>query len=251
MAHRSFAIGDIHGDLRALRILLSRLPSLDPQDTLVFLGDYIDRGPDSAGVVDFLRFGLPKLTPAKLVFLRGNHEEAWLKVLRQQGWPGYTRPRSNGCYECAESWIRRWPERPPDEDVFGLVHTGGFFPCWVPHWFQSMSHWYEDDHAIYVHAGLPMGEDGRWQHPSEVQERDKLIWDRDQRFFTEYVGKKVVCGHTVTRTLPQELSRYTVDDHEDLFWAGRSAYLVDTGAGKPGGFLTALELPRRQVYESR
>ncbi len=250
MPHRSFAIGDIHGDLAALRTLLSRLPGLDATDSLVFLGDYVDRGPDSAGVVEFLRFQLPALTPARLVFLRGNHEEAWLRVLRQQGWPGYTEPPSNGCFECADSWLRRWPKPPEGDDRAALVHSGGFYPCWVAHWFAALPYWYEDDHAIYVHAGLPMGEDGRWQHPADVKERGKLVWDRDQRFYTEYVGKKVVCGHTVTRTLPQELSRYTVDDHEDLFWAGCSAYLIDTGAGKRG-FLTALELPRRQVYESR
>jgi serine/threonine protein phosphatase 1 len=251
MAHRSFAIGDIHGDLPALRTLLSRLPGLDAKDTLVFLGDYVDRGPDSAGTVEFLRFQLPRMTPAKVVCLRGNHEDAWLRVIRQQGWAGFTTPRSNGCYQCAESFLRRCPSLPCQEDVEQLIHSGGFFPTWAVHWFASLPFWYEDDHAIYVHAGLPMGEDGRWTHPQDVAERRKLVWERDHRFFTEYTGKKVVCGHTVTRTLPQELSRYTVNDHEDLFWAGRSAYLVDTGAGKPGGFLTALELPRRQVHESR
>jgi serine/threonine protein phosphatase 1 len=250
MAHRSFVIGDIHGDLVALRTLLQRLPDADASDSMIFLGDYIDRGPDSAAVVEFLRYQLPQLTRAKLVFLRGNHEDAWLKVVRQQGWAGFTSPKGNGCYQCAEAWLRRWPSLPTAEEIETLVHSGGFFPCWVVHWFASMPYWYEDDHAIYVHAGIPR-EGERWQHPSEVRDRSRLVWERDQAFFTEYTGKKVICGHTVTRTLPQELSRYTVNDAEDLFWAGRSAYLIDTGAGKPGGFLTALELPRRQVYESR
>jgi serine/threonine protein phosphatase 1 len=250
MSHRSFAIGDLHGDLPALRALLPKLPALDPDDTIVFLGDYVDRGPDSAGVLEFLRFELPRLTPAKIIYLRGNHEEAWLKVVRQQGWAGFTQPHSNGCYQTAESFTRRWSHQPDEDTAFSLVHSGGFYPTWVVHWFAALPYWYEDDHAIYVHAGLPMV-DGRWQHPSEVKDRSKLLWERDQRFFTGYLGKKVICGHTVTRTLPQDLSKYTVDDNEDLFWAGRSAYLIDTGAGKPRGFLTAFELPRRQVYESR
>ena len=46
MAGRTFAIGDIHGDLAALELLLARLPTLTAEDTLVFLGDYIDRGPE-------------------------------------------------------------------------------------------------------------------------------------------------------------------------------------------------------------
>ncbi len=250
MPNRTFAIGDLHGDLPALQTLLARLPTLDATDTIVFLGDYVDRGPDSAGVVDFLRFVLPLEVPARIVCLRGNHEDAWLRVVRNKGWPGYTHPRSNGCYQCAESYTRRWVHPPDKADAFELVHDGGFFPTWVVRWFAALPCWYEDDHAIYVHAGLPLVDD-RWQHPSEVEDTQKLLWERDQRFFTEYTGKKVVSGHTVTGTLPQELSKYTVDDHDDLFWAGRSAYLIDTGAGKPKGFLTAFELPRRQVYESR
>ena len=55
MSGRTFAIGDIHGDLAALQTLFARLPQLVPGDTLVFLGDYVDRGPDSAGVVAWLR----------------------------------------------------------------------------------------------------------------------------------------------------------------------------------------------------
>ena len=47
MAHRTFAVGDIHGDLAALRAVLAKLPPLDAEDTLVFLGDYLDRGPES------------------------------------------------------------------------------------------------------------------------------------------------------------------------------------------------------------
>ena len=50
MAGRTFAIGDIHGDREHLVRLLAALPTLDAGDSLVFLGDYVDRGPDSAGV---------------------------------------------------------------------------------------------------------------------------------------------------------------------------------------------------------
>ena len=55
MTGRTFAIGDIHGDLAALATLFERLPDLVAGDTVVFLGDYIDRGPNSAGVVAWVR----------------------------------------------------------------------------------------------------------------------------------------------------------------------------------------------------
>ena len=55
MAGRTFAIGDIHGDLEHLEALFGILPALDAGDTIVFIGDFVDRGPDSAGVVRFVR----------------------------------------------------------------------------------------------------------------------------------------------------------------------------------------------------
>jgi hypothetical protein len=76
-----------------------------------------------------------------------------------------------------------------------------------------------------------------------------LFWLRARSFFVDYRGKPVVVGHTVTEDLPQELSHHTPDDPSDLF-AGECVFRLDTGCGC-GGFLSALELPTRTVYESR
>jgi serine/threonine protein phosphatase 1 len=244
MADRTLIIGDIHGDTDALDALMARLPALDDRDTLVFLGDYLDRGPDSAGVVERVRRSIPARTPAKVVCLRGNHEDAWLKVL-DEGWPGFVMPPSNGCGACLDSFA---PETPEDERFAALLE-GDFFPEDVVAWMRALPHWYEDRRGIYVHAGLPkVGE--RWLHPSEVEDKQVMLWVRKREFFLDYVGKPVVVGHTVTSTLPPELSAYTPEDPDDLFWAGNCVYAIDTGAGK-GGFLTALELPSGAVYESR
>ena len=90
MAGRTFAIGDVHGDIVALKTLLSRLPTLDDLDTLVFLGDYIDRGPRSKDVIDFVR-EVQQRAPMKVVTLRGNHEDGWLRVVGG-GWPAQEQP---------------------------------------------------------------------------------------------------------------------------------------------------------------
>ena len=74
-----YAVGDIHGELEKLDELLARLP-LRSEDRLLFLGDYIDRGPDSRGVVARL-IDLSKTYPC--VFLLGNHESMFLDFL---GW---------------------------------------------------------------------------------------------------------------------------------------------------------------------
>ena len=249
MPGRTFAIGDIHGDLDALFKLHSSLPTLEKTDTVVFVGDYIDRGPKSAEVVDYVR-NLPRQTPAKVVALRGNHEDAWLRVC-SGGWDEFVLPPGNGCLAAMRSFLKQpMPQEGegPTEAERPLLLSGGFFPEEVVDWMMGLPYWYEDEHAIYVHAGLPKGPAG-FQHPSQVKQPIALLWCRDEDFFRNYSGKLVVFGHTATEYLPQELSSYTPEDPTDI-WAGPCVVGLDTGAGK-GGFLTALELPGMRVYESR
>jgi len=249
MARRTFAIGDIHGETGHLFKLLACLPKLTSEDTIVFLGDYVDRGPNSAQVVDYIR-NLPAQTPAKVVALRGNHEDAWLRVV-EKGWDEFVLPPGNGCLAAYRSFVGgsvpAENEKPrADEEM--MLRTGQFFPDEVVDWFQSLPYWYEDEFAIYVHAGLPRSETG-FYHPSEAPQPLSLLWMRDQHFFANYRGKRVVFGHTRTECLPQELSGYTPEDPTDL-WAGENVVGIDTGCGS-GGFLTAFELPSLNVYESR
>lgn len=246
---RTFAIGDIHGDLQALYKLLRTFPELTADDTVVFVGDYIDRGPHSAEVVEFVR-SLPSRVPAQVVCLRGNHEDAWLRVIAR-GWDEFVMPAGNGCLAALRSfWKRPAPkdDEMPARDEVDALRRGTFFPEDVVQWMARLGFWYEDEHAIYVHAGLPKGPKG-FLHPADVKDPMPLLWCRDDDFFRGYEGKLVVFGHTVTEFLPQELSNYTPDDPLDLF-AGPCVIGLDTGAGKEG-FLTALELPDMKVYESR
>ena len=245
---RTFAVGDIHGDLDALQRAFARLPSLEPTDTVVFLGDYLDRGPHSAEVLRFVR-RLSNETRSKIVALRGNHEDAWLRVI-QQGWPEFVMPPGNGCLAALRSFAgmpEHATEEPEPHELEALL-TGSFFPRDVVEWMQGLPYWYEDQHAIYVHAGLPKGKDG-FLHPSKAPAPVALLWLRDEDFFRGYRGKLVVFGHTATAYLPPELSTYTPEDPLDI-WAGPCCVGLDTGAGK-SGFLTVLELPAMHVYESR
>jgi serine/threonine protein phosphatase 1 len=249
MAGRTFAIGDIHGDIHALYRLLSKFPELTPNDTIVFLGDYLDRGPRSKDVVDFVR-QLPRQTPAKVICLRGNHEDAWLRVV-ERGWDGFVLPPINGCLAAYRSFVGGPPAAEGEEprpDERAILMSGQFFPEDVLKWMYSLPYFYEDEHALYVHAGIPK-KDGRWVHPSELEDKTVLLWLRDEDFFVNYRGKTIVFGHTTTSCLPPELSSFTPDDPDDL-WAGVNVIGIDTGCGK-GGFLTAVEFPALNVYESR
>lgn len=249
MGKRTFAIGDIHGDLSALERCLALLPPLTADDTVVLMGDYVDRGPKSAQVVHYVRNVLPKRVPARLVALRGNHEDGWLRVA-SGGWPEFVVPVPNGCLATLRSY-QDAPvvenEIPGRADIMAM-QLGEFLPDDVVDWMNALPYWYEDDHAIYVHAGL-VEKDGRWLHPSETENPTQLLWVRTMRFFEGYRGKRVVCGHTATENLPPELSSFTPEDPLDM-WVGENVCVIDTGCGK-GGFLTILELPSMKVYESR
>lgn len=249
MANRTFAVGDIHGDLAALKATLKKLPPLDGRDTVVLLGDYVDRGEQSAQVLEFVRSELPKLVPGKLVCLRGNHEDGWLRVA-SGGWPEFVIPLANGCLATLRSFRGQTCRdgEPPTKEELITMQNALFLPDDVVDWMNSLPYFYEDEHAIYVHAGL-VEKDGKWLHPSETDNPTLLLWVRTMRFFEGYRGKRVVCGHTATENLPPELSSFTPDDPLDM-WVGENVVVVDTGCGK-GGFLTALELPAMKTYESR
>lgn len=226
MAGRTVAIGDIHGDLAALDRLLGELPPLDAHDTLVFLGDYVDRGPDSAGVIERVS-GLR--VPARVVPLKGNHEAAWLLAM-QGGSQAFVLDRDNGTLACLRSYRPGPPGELRTADLAAL-RTGTFFTPAARRWMERLFDWYEDEHAIYVHAGL-IRAGGRWLHPAETSPRDANLWTREPAFFREYEGKRVVVGHTQAPSA------------RDPVWA------IDTGAGK-GGRLTALILPELRLVHAR
>ena len=249
MAKRTFAIGDIHGEAGHLVRVLDQLPLLDAEDTLIFLGDYVDRGPHSKGVVEQL-MKMPGTTPAKVVCLRGNHEDAWLRV-RREGWDEFVFPPDHGCLATLRSLVGGVTptkgELPTNVEM-ELLASAAFFPSEMVDWMNELPFWYEDDHGIYVHAGLP-GVSGEFSHPSAASPPDVLAWRRTDDFTRNYRGKKVLFGHTPVNLLPPELSTYTPDDPSDI-WESEHVIGLDTGCGRDG-FLTAIELPAMRVYESR
>ncbi len=247
---RTFAIGDVHGDLDSLNTLLTRLPLVTAEDTLVFLGDYVDRGPDSRGVIARVR-ALPSQTPARIVTLRGNHEDEWLESLAKPN-PAFLLPRGNGCLEMFRSFtggpVPSREDSPTAEEFMVLCDPKSWLPPDVGEWMAALPFWYEDEHAIYVHAGLE-GEGTVWKHPRESALKP-LLWMREEDFYRGYSGKRLIFGHTPTRELPLDhIPDGVFDDPSDV-WFRRDLIAIDTGCGK-GGFLSAVELPGMTVYESR
>jgi serine/threonine protein phosphatase 1 len=248
---RTFAIGDIHGDLAALEALLAKLP-LETDDQIVFIGDYVDRGPDSKGVVARVR-ALQTERAGRVVCLRGNHEDKWIDSWERPD-VHFLMPPGNGCAAMLRSFTGA-PPRPledglaPDE-MAKLADIQAWLPADVVEWMRTLPLWHEDEHAIYVHAGLE-GEGHEWKHPKDGKTKP-LMWMREPDFFANYAGKRVVFGHTPTTELPTDhlgVIRKLFDDPGDI-WVRGDLVGIDTGCGK-GGFLSAIELPRAKVYESR
>lgn len=249
MANRTFAFGDIHGETEHLDRVLRQLPVLDPGNTLVFLGDYLDLGPHSKLVIDRL-MSMQQEVAARVVCLRGNHEDAWLRV-RREGWDEFVFPPDHGCFATFRSHTggpKPLYNEIPTHAEMKLMASGEFFPAAVIDWMDALPFWHEDEHGIYVHAGLPVATSG-FSHPSEVVTPAVLAWRRTDDFTRNYRGKRVLFGHTPVGLLPVELSTHTPDDPTDI-WESEHVIGLDTGCGR-GGFLTAIELPSMKVYESR
>ncbi len=238
---RTFAIGDIHGERVLLERLLDRLPFIGPEDTLLFIGDYLDRGPDSRGVIARL-LRLPEETAGKVVCLRGNHEDAWLESLVEPNL-GFLLPAGNGCHAAFASFTDRTlgPDGLALADFPVFVEPTSWIPRAVHAWMEGLPIWYEDAHAIYVHAGLD-GEGATWRHPRDGAVKP-LLWMREPDFYNRYEGKPVVFGHTHVKELPPEL------EDRRTPWRRGPLIGIDTGAGR-GGPLTAIALPDGEVFQA-
>jgi len=252
-AATTWAVGDIHGDLAALERLLGKLlPRLEPADTLVFLGDYVDRGPNSVGVIERVT-ALEQSGPCQVVALRGNHEDTWAQCFEDPE-PAFLLHPGNGCAATWRSYTGSTSAEGnhdlTDDEILALLDVPHWLPAAVATWMAARPTWYEDEHAIYVHAGLD-GKDGRWDHPSAGREK-ALLWMREPAFFSCYEGKRVVFGHTRTHDLPTDHLGFfgqLFDSPADV-WLRGDLVGVDTGAGM-GGFLSAVGLPALTVIESR
>ncbi len=247
---RTFAIGDIHGDAQALDVLLGRLPIVRG-DTIVFVGDYVDRGPDSVAVVRRVR-ELEASSPARIVALRGNHEDAWISCYKSPDPRFLLQPR-NGCANTYRSFVggppldedeSLWPDSLEEQR---FLDVASWLPRDVVQWMNGLPLWFENEHAIFVHAGLEEDAVG-WKHPSQSS-REDLLWMRRRDFFLGYEGKRLVFGHTTVEDLPDEGIDFSAD-FEETVWRRGPLVGLDTACGK-GGFLSAVELPSGKIVDSR
>jgi len=204
---RTFVFGDIHGCHRSLIALLDLAAPDMSTDTLIFLGDYVNRGPDSRRVIDHL-LALRRQS-RRVITLMGNHEQMFLGFLQGEESEVFLR---NGGEETLESYGIKKP--------LPTVPVGLFPPDHVAFVNDLMLYW-EDDEYIFVHAGLQPGVHLSQQSPAW------LLWARDRFIHSNHdFGKRVIYGHT-------PFDQPKVEDNK---------IGIDTGAVY-GGKLSCLVLP--------
>jgi serine/threonine protein phosphatase 1 len=203
---RIFIIGDIHGCLGMLKRLMDKIDWRPDSDRLIFLGDYIDRGEDSRGVIDFI-LEISKISRSVECIL-GNHESIFLDFLSGVDFRTFL---ANGGDSTLNSYRSRG----------GSPHGGMQIPVEHMAFLKSLRPWVELEEYYVVHAGLQPG------IRIERQNLEDLVWIREPFILSEYdFGKRVIFGHTPFS--------------EPLVMQNKIG--LDTGAVY-GNRLTCLELP--------
>jgi serine/threonine protein phosphatase 1 len=188
----TFAVGDIHGRYDLLKLALAEIERRTEAARVVFLGDYIDRGPQSREVIETLMAG-PVRSGDEWMCLKGNHEAMMLETIRAPLDPAWW--CGNGGAATLVSFCQK-------------------VPSYVLDWCDSLPVSFERDHHFFVHAGIRPDAPLAKQHPEEV------MWIREE--FLGHGGphpKHIVHGHTPRKTA--ELLPHRTNLDSGAFWTHR------------------------------
>jgi serine/threonine protein phosphatase 1 len=238
---RSYAIGDIHGHLDKLEqahalIAADRADCGDQTAPVVHVGDLVDRGPDSRGVIDWLMRRCAE--DARQIVLKGNHDRMFYAFMADPRWqdPGlraglsWLDPRLGGAETLATYGISQAGARPLDE-----VHAEALVRVPTDHlsFLRSLPTSFLHGRALFVHAGVRPGVD------LHDQTEDDLVWIRHP--FLDHPhdhGALVVHGHTAIDAAQHFGNRLNIDSSvayggplSAVVIEGRDAWLL-TGAGR-------------------
>jgi serine/threonine protein phosphatase 1 len=236
MSDRFIAIGDIHGCSRTLRRLIE--DEIHPQatDTLLLVGDYIDRGPDSKGVIEYL-MGLEK-TDVNCLFLRGNHEQTLLdcfeaeKTIKRSF---FGTPKN----KTFEAWYESYGGK-QTFDSYGIKELKDFPPDHLE-WMAKTRLYLETETHLFAHAGF------NFEQEDIFTDTHAMMWIRDFEYNKEKArGKKVIHGH-----VPVTLDFF----HLCLSKPELGFVPLDTGCVysqiTAKGYLTALDVNTLDVFSTK
>ncbi|RXT47727.1 metallophosphoesterase family protein [Bradyrhizobium betae] len=204
---RIYAISDIHGCSDLLKTMFEvidrDLMTIGRRRALhVFLGDYIDRGPDSSGTIDLL---IDRARRHESIFLKGNHEEFLFEVLRDpemlQNWRQY------GGLQTLSSYGIQPPLNPTVEEQKELIDRLALaIPMHHRMFFERLRTRFVCGDFFFVHAGIKPG------LPLASQREEDLLWIRDEFLLSERKHEKyIIHGHTPVREPDIRPNRANID----------------------------------------
>ncbi len=204
---RIYAVGDIHGRGDCLDQLLLQIDADDrnrepARTTLVLLGDLVDRGPDSRGVVERLS-QLDKTRPC--VFLMGNHEEVFIDAWEGDETAARLFHRIGG-----RETLLSYGVSPADYDLADFAQLITLLATHVPAehiaFLRGFRDTYQSGDYLFVHAGIRPGTPIEEQRPKDMRWiRDKFLDDsRDH-------GLCIVHGHSITAAIDEKSNRVGID----------------------------------------
>lgn len=224
---RTWVIPDVHGCLLTLRSLVEDLIGLRKGDTLIFLGDVIDRGPASKGVIDYiLKLGKNGI---KVNVIKGNHEEYMAKVFREEQSKSGLRKMLGLKSSSFKDWM-----------MFGGAETlqsfNAFTVSAIPEmyieWIESLEYFIPWKNFLIVHAGF------NFENDDIFSDTQSMMWIREYKIDPVKLGyRKIIHGH-VPVTL-DFINQSIISNSFQFIDLDNGVYLTD----KPGfGNLLALEL---------
>jgi serine/threonine protein phosphatase 1 len=218
MQERLLAIGDIHGSFDPFCELIEQKIRISKDDTLVLLGDYIDRGYRSRDVVDYI-IDLQE-QGYSIIALKGNHESMLLDSLESEqslyNW------FMNGGYETLSS--------------FGVESVNEMNGKYL-RFFKSLPYYYIQEQFIFVHAGF----NDELEDPFE--DKFQMIWSRREHYSNPvFNGKIIVHGHT---PIPFSLCQQNVLSYNTVLNIDTGCVYTEQGEY---GHLTAIELFTRELF---
>lgn len=225
-----YCIGDIHGCAKTLDVLVEGIIQKDPEASFYFVGDLMDRGPDSKGVIDYL-IRLDE-NGFKSQCIIGNHEQMFLEAY-EQDLPVHS---SNWAYNGAEKTISSFGES------YSLNQSAKKqIPKKYYQYIKSLPYFIELKDFFIVHAGFNF-------HASKpFEDIDYMLWTRKEENEEKFTGgKKIIHGHT---PVPKEEIQTNITNH--------SCQVINVDSGcvyiqRPGlGYLTALNLDTMEIISTK
>jgi len=223
---RTWVIPDIHGCLQTFRYVVENMIKLRKDDTLFILGDFIDRGPDSKGVIDYIM----KLQARGFMVttLRGNHEDYMLKTIQEDQSSGFLAKLLGGS-KTRKEWYRFGGDATMKS--FGVDYPRDIPPKYVT-WLKSLPFYASWGRYLIVHAGF------NFKMDNIFEDEYSMMWIRDFDIDPEKLkGKKIIHGHV---PVDLEFMNSCIKTSSFHFIAlDNGVYMTN----RPGyGNLTALEL---------